>query len=131
LAPLADIVIAADTGPEVIAGSTRLKAGTAQKMILNSFSTTLMIKLGRTWSNLMVDMVATNQKLRGRMLRILGEATGADADACAAALAEADGELKPALVHLLTGSPIPEARQALSQAGGRVAVALGLLSASA
>ncbi len=60
LAPLADIVIAADTGPEVIAGSTRLKAGTAQKMILNAFSTTLMIKLGRTWSNLMVDLVATN-----------------------------------------------------------------------
>jgi N-acetylmuramic acid 6-phosphate etherase len=90
-----------------------------------------MIKLGRTWSNLMVDMVATNQKLRGRMLRILGEATGADQAACATALAEADGELKPALVHLLTGSPIPEARRALSQAGGRVAVALGLLSASA
>jgi N-acetylmuramic acid 6-phosphate etherase len=76
-------------------------------------------------------MVATNKKLRGRMLRILGEATGADPDACATALAGADGELKPALVHLLTGSPIPEARRALTQAGGRVAVALGLLSASA
>jgi N-acetylmuramic acid 6-phosphate etherase len=102
LAPLADIVIAADTGPEVIAGSTRLKAGTAQKMILNAFSTTLMIKLGRTWSNLMVDLVATNKKLRGRMLRILAEATGADEAACEAALADAEGELKPALVHLLT-----------------------------
>ena len=124
-------MIAADTGPEVIAGSTRLKAGTAQKMILNSFSTTLMIKLGRTWSNLMVDMVATNQKLRGRMLRILAEATGADDDACAEALAGAGGELKPALVHLLTGSPIAQARAALDQAGGRVAVALGLLSAPA
>lgn len=100
LAELADIVIAADTGPEVIAGSTRLKAGTAQKLILNSFSTTLMIKLGRTWSNLMVDMVATNNKLRGRMLRILAEATGADAEACEQALVGADGELKPALVHL-------------------------------
>src|SRR5689334_9469662 len=98
LAPLADIVIAADTGPEVIAGSTRLKAGTAQKMILNAFSTTLMIKLGRTWSNLMVDLVATNKKLRGRMLRILGEATGADADGCEAALAAADGALKRAVV---------------------------------
>jgi N-acetylmuramic acid 6-phosphate etherase len=131
LAPLADIVIAADTGPEVIAGSTRLKAGTAQKMILNSFSTTLMIKLGRTWSNLMVDLVATNQKLRGRMLRILAEATGADPDACESALAEADGELKPALVHLLTGSPIPEARAALEAAHGRVATALTTLGAPA
>jgi N-acetylmuramic acid 6-phosphate etherase len=127
LAPLADIVIAADTGPEVIAGSTRLKAGTAQKMILNAFSTTLMIKLGRTWSNLMVDLVATNKKLRGRMLRILGEATGADADACEAALAAADGELKPALVHLLTGTPIPAARAALDAAHGRVATALAEL----
>jgi N-acetylmuramic acid 6-phosphate etherase len=131
LAPLADVLIAADTGPEAIAGSTRLKAGTAQKMILNAFSTTLMIKLGRTWSNLMVDMVATNNKLRGRMLRILAEATGADADACAAALAEADGELKPALVHLLTGSPISAAREALAEADGRVAVALGKLGAPA
>ncbi|TCC36943.1 MULTISPECIES: N-acetylmuramic acid 6-phosphate etherase [Kribbella] len=127
LAPLADVVVAADTGPEVIAGSTRLKAGTAQKMILNAFSTTLMIKLGRTWSNLMVDLVATNKKLRGRMLRILAEATGAEEAACEAALAEADGELKPALVHLLTGTPIPAARAALEAAHGRVATALAEL----
>jgi N-acetylmuramic acid 6-phosphate etherase len=131
LAPLADILIAADTGPEVIAGSTRLKAGTAQKMILNAFSTTLMIKLGRTWSNLMVDLVATNKKLRGRMLRILAEATGADADACEAALAAADGELKPALVHLLTGTPVQAARAALDAAHGRVATALAALGAPA
>jgi N-acetylmuramic acid 6-phosphate etherase len=131
LAELADILIAADTGPEAIAGSTRLKAGTAQKLILNSFSTTVMIRLGRTWSNLMVDMVATNNKLRGRMLRILAEATGADADACATALAAADGELKPALVHLLTGSPVPEARSALAEADGRVAGALQKLGAPA
>ncbi|MEV0799783.1 N-acetylmuramic acid 6-phosphate etherase [Kribbella sp. NPDC050281] len=129
LAPLADIVIAADTGPEVIAGSTRLKAGTAQKLILNSFSTTLMIKLGRTWSNLMVDLVATNKKLRGRMLRILAEATGADEQACEAALAAAEGELKPALVHLLTGATIPAARAALEDAHGRVADALATLGA--
>jgi N-acetylmuramic acid 6-phosphate etherase len=131
LRDLADILIAADTGPEVIAGSTRLKAGTAQKLILNSFSTTLMIKLGRTWSNLMVDMVATNNKLRGRMLRILAEATGADDDACAAALAAASGELKPALVHLLTGSPVDVARAALEAADGRVAAAIVNLRATA
>ncbi len=127
LRELADIVIAADTGPEVIAGSTRLKAGTAQKMILNAFSTTLMIKLGRTWSNLMVDMVATNNKLRGRMLRILAEATGADESACAAALAAADGQLKPALVHLLSGASVADARVALDDADGRVAIALATL----
>jgi N-acetylmuramic acid 6-phosphate etherase len=131
LRDLADIVIAADTGPEVIAGSTRLKAGTAQKMILNAFSTTLMIKLGRTWSNLMVDMVATNNKLRGRMLRILGEATGADEQACSAALAAADGQLKPALVHLLSGASVAEARAALEAAGGRVAIALDTLASAA
>jgi N-acetylmuramic acid 6-phosphate etherase len=131
LRELADIVVAADTGAEVIAGSTRLKAGTAQKLILNSFSTTLMIKLGRTWSNLMVDMVATNNKLRGRMLRILSEATGAGDDACAAALAAAGGELKPALVHLLSGAPIDEARAALEQADGRVAAALSTLGPQA
>jgi N-acetylmuramic acid 6-phosphate etherase len=130
LRSLADIVVAADTGPEVIAGSTRLKAGTAQKLILNSFSTTLMIKLGRTWSNLMVDMVATNNKLRGRMLRILAEATGADETACADALAAADGELKPALVHLLSGATVADSRAALEAADGRVAVALATLGAA-
>jgi N-acetylmuramic acid 6-phosphate etherase len=90
-----------------------------------------MIKLGRTWSNLMVDLVATNKKLRGRMLRILAEATGADDAACETALAEADGELKPALVHLLTGTPIPAARAALDAAYGRVATALADLGTHA
>ncbi len=131
LKELADIVVAADTGAEVIAGSTRLKAGSAQKMILNGFSTTLMIKLGRTWSNLMVDMVATNSKLRARMLRILQEATGADEEACTAALEAADGELKPALVHLLSGAGVAQARAALHQADGRVAAALAALGAKA
>ncbi len=131
LKDLADIVVAADTGAEVIAGSTRLKAGSAQKMILNAFSTTLMIKLGRTWSNLMVDMVATNNKLRGRILRILEEATGADEEACTAALEAADGELKPALVHLLSGADVTQARAALHRADGRVAAALAVLGAKA
>ncbi|HYU83287.1 MAG TPA: N-acetylmuramic acid 6-phosphate etherase [Kribbellaceae bacterium] len=131
LKELADIVVAADTGAEVIAGSTRLKAGSAQKMILNGFSTTLMIKLGRTWSNLMVDMVATNSKLRARMLRILQEATGADEEACTAALEAADGELKPALVHLLSGAGVTRARAALHEADGRVAAALAALGAKA
>ncbi len=67
LAVLADILLAVRTGPEALTGSTRLKAGTAQKLVLNSFSTAVMIRLGRTWSNLMVDVVATNAKLRGRV----------------------------------------------------------------
>jgi len=124
LAPLADVVIAADTGPEVIAGSTRLKAGTAQKMILNAFSTTLMIKLGRTWSNLMVDVVATNAKLRGRVLRILQEASGAGEDEARAALEQAGGELKPALLSMLAGVGAAEARAAIAGHGGSVAAAL-------
>jgi N-acetylmuramic acid 6-phosphate etherase len=131
LKDLADIVVAADTGAEVIAGSTRLKAGSAQKMILNGFSTTLMIKLGRTWSNLMVDMVATNNKLRARMLRILQEASGADEAACTAALTAANGDLKSALVHLLSGAGIGEAKVALEQSEGRVAVALRKLGVQA
>ena len=99
----ADHLLAARTGPEALTGSTRLKAGTAQKLVLNSFSTAVMIRLGRTWSNLMVDVVATNAKLRGRVVRILQEATGADAEQARAALDEAGGELKPALLSMLAG----------------------------
>lgn len=124
LAPLADYLLAADTGPEVITGSTRLKAGTAQKLILNAFSTALMVRLGRTWSNLMVDVLATNAKLRGRILRILVQATGADPDDAARALTAAGGELKPALLSLLTGVDAPAARALLADSDGSVASAL-------
>ncbi|MEK8109556.1 N-acetylmuramic acid 6-phosphate etherase [Micromonospora sp. M12] len=71
-----DVFIGVDTGPEVVTGSTRMKAGTAQKLVLNTFSTAVMVRLGRVYSNLMIDMVATNAKLRGRMISILVEATG-------------------------------------------------------
>lgn len=124
LAPLADHVLAVDTGPEVITGSTRLKAGTAQKMLLNAFSTAVMIRRGRTWSNLMVDVVATNAKLRGRVVRILREATGATEEEARAALEAADGELKPALVSLLADVDIPRALAVLEATGGSVARAL-------
>src|SRR6476620_6462068 len=103
LALAADHLLAVTTGPEAITGSTRLKAGTAQKLVLNAFSTAVMIRLGRTWSNLMVDVVATNAKLRGRVLRILQEASGAEEAPARTALEEADGELKPALLSLLAG----------------------------
>ena len=127
LAVLADILLAVRTGPEALTGSTRLKAGTAQKLVLNSFSTAVMIRLGRTWSNFMVDVVATNAKLRGRVLRILREATGASADQSRDALDAADGELKPALLSLLAGVDAGTARDAIAAHDGSVARALAVL----
>jgi N-acetylmuramic acid 6-phosphate etherase len=79
LAQLADVVVAVDTGPEAIGGSTRLKAGTAQKLLLNAFSTTLMVRLGKVYGNLMVDLRATNAKLRRRAVRLVEQAAGFDA----------------------------------------------------
>jgi N-acetylmuramic acid 6-phosphate etherase len=127
LAAVADVHVCLDTGPEVVAGSTRMKAGTAQKLVLQSLSTAVMIRLGRTYSNLMVSMVATNEKLRGRMRRILVEATGLDDDLCGEALRAADGEVKVALVSLLAAVPADVARPALAQTGGIVRQALDLL----
>jgi N-acetylmuramic acid 6-phosphate etherase len=127
IGPQVDHLLVARTGPEVLTGSTRLKAGTAQKLVLGSFSTALMIRLGHTWSNLMVDVVATNAKLRGRVVRILQEATGVDADRAAGALADADGELKPALLSLLAGVDTTTARSALDDNEGSVAGALDQL----
>src|SRR3954469_1298486 len=113
-----DVLIEVDTGPEAIAGSTRMKAGTAQKLVLTAFSTAVMVKLGRTYSNLMVSMRASNAKLRGRTLRILREATGLDMHECSEALDEAQGDLKVALVHLLSGVDAERAAEALAEAGG-------------
>jgi N-acetylmuramic acid 6-phosphate etherase len=118
--PDVDVLIAVDTGPEAIAGSTRMKAGTAQKIILTAFSTTAMIKMGRTYSNLMVSMRATNAKLRGRTARILREATGMSTQDCADALTAAGGDLKVALVHLLAGVDIARATEALGTNDGHV-----------
>lgn len=126
-----DVLIAVDTGPEAIAGSTRMKAGTAQKIVLTSFSTAVMVRMGRTYQNLMVSMRATNAKLRGRTLRILREATGLGMQECSTALTEAHGDLKVALVHLLSGVEIRRASAALAESGGHVRVALGLLNAHA
>ncbi|CCH27644.1 N-acetylmuramic acid 6-phosphate etherase [Actinosynnema sp. NPDC047251] len=126
-----DVLIAVDTGPEAIAGSTRMKAGTSQKLVLTSFSTAVMVRLGRTYSNLMVSMRATNAKLRGRTVRILREATGLGEDECTSALADAGGELKVALVHLLADVPAARAAEALDASGGHVRHALSLLSPGA
>ena len=100
-AAVADVHICVETGPEVLAGSTRMKAGTAQKLVLNAFSTATMVRLGHTYSNLMTGVVAKNAKLHGRMVGILAQATGHDLDACARVLQDSGGDLKLALVRLL------------------------------
>jgi N-acetylmuramic acid 6-phosphate etherase len=111
-------------GPEFIAGSTRLKAGTAQKLVLNMISTITMVRLGKTYGNLMVDLRATNSKLRDRARRIVALATGADGAELDEALSAADGEVKPAIVMLLAGVSADEARRRLTEHGGRVRGAL-------
>ena len=123
----ADVHVAPDTGPEVLTGSTRMKAGTAQKLVLNAFSTATMVRLGRTYSNLMTDMVASNDKLRDRQLRILAEATDADPDRCRQALHLAAGDAKLAVVMLIAGTGCERARQVLTASHGHVHEALRLL----
>ncbi len=124
LGMLADHEIAVVVGPEIIAGSTRLKAGTAQKLVLNMISTIAMVRLGKTFGNLMVDVVATNAKLRARVRRIVAQASGADAAAVDAALDASEGDAKVAIVSLLADVDAVSARQRLEAAGGVVRSAL-------
>ena len=124
IAALADVHICVDTGPEVLAGSTRMKAGTAQKLVLNAFSTAVMVRLGHTYSNLMAGVTAKNDKLHGRMVGILAQASGHDVDTCAGVLADSDGDLKLALVRLLGDVDAAPAREALDSADGVVRTAL-------
>lgn len=130
IAALSDVHVCVETGPEVLAGSTRMKAGTAQKLVLNAFSTATMVRLGRTYSNLMTDVVANNDKLHGRMVAILVEATGADADSCVRVLTESDGDLKLALVRLLGHVDRKRALAALNAGDGVVRAALQTLDGS-
>nr|WP_197506942.1 N-acetylmuramic acid 6-phosphate etherase [Mycobacterium sp. 852002-50816_SCH5313054-b] len=120
----ADVVIELLTGPEVLAGSTRLTAGTAQKVVLNALSTSVMIALGRAYGPRMVDVLATNAKLRRRAVRIVRDAAGVDEQAAAAALAAAGGHAKTAIVALLAGVDAAEAAVRLDRARGRVRDAL-------
>src|SRR5262249_38137561 len=99
---------------------TRLKAGTAQKLVLNMISTISMIRLGKTFGNLMVDLVPSNEKLRARAQSIVQHASGASGDEAADALVRSDGDPKVAIVLLLTGSGPDEARRRLADAGGVV-----------
>jgi N-acetylmuramic acid 6-phosphate etherase len=120
VAQKADIAIAPDTGPEAIAGSTRMKAGTAQKMVLNMLSTAAMVRIGRIYGNWMIHVAVTNQKLRRRGARILEEAAGVSLSTAEHALRQTGHNLPAALVMLKTGSGAREARQRLRAAGGRV-----------
>lgn len=121
----ADITMAPVPGPEVVTGSSRMKSGTAQKMVLNILSTGVMIKLGKVYGNLMVDVKPTNAKLVERCKRIVCEATGVDYDTATEALEKCGYRAKVAIVMLKTGSDVHEAEQRLEAHEGRVAQAVG------
>ncbi len=124
LAAAAEHGIEVVTGPELITGSTRLKAGTAQKLVLNMLSTITMVRLGKTYGNLMVDVRASNEKLRARSRRIVAQATGAaDADV-ERALAATDGEVKHAILVLLADVDGPTAARLLEESAGHLRAAL-------
>jgi N-acetylmuramic acid 6-phosphate etherase len=122
---LAKIVIAPEVGPEVLTGSTRLKAGTSQKMVLNMLSTAVMARLGRVYENLMIDMMLTNEKLEDRALRILAAASGKSVSAAEHALRAAGHDLRVGLVMLKRGVEAREAKRLITRAGGNLRGALG------
>ncbi|MFB8775009.1 N-acetylmuramic acid 6-phosphate etherase [Streptomyces broussonetiae] len=126
LAAAADHGIEIVTGPELLTGSTRLKAGTAQKLVLNMISTITMIRLGKTYGNLMVDVRASNAKLRARSHRIVALATGADDKAIETALTATDGETKNAILVVLAGVDGETAARLLRDSGGRLREALAV-----
>lgn len=120
----ADVQIHALTGPEVVTGSTRLKAGTVTKLILNQVTTISMIQLGKVYENLMIDVRPVNRKLVDRACRILGEVTGLDRAAAEAALAAAGNDVKLAIIMTLAGVDLATARAQLEATGGHVAQAI-------
>ncbi|MFB7376372.1 N-acetylmuramic acid 6-phosphate etherase [Kitasatospora purpeofusca] len=126
LVAAAELGIEVETGPEVLAGSTRLKAGTAQKLVLNLISTAVMVRLGRTYGNLMVDVRAGNAKLRERARRIVVDITGADEETARLALTATGGEAKAAVLVVLAGVDAPTAARLLATADGRLREALEL-----
>jgi N-acetylmuramic acid 6-phosphate etherase len=119
-----DITIATIVGPEVISGSTRLKAGTAQKMVLNMLSTGVMILLGKTFGNLMVDVQPTNQKLHQRAITIIQQATGLERDAAETLLSASRGEVKTAILAARANIEPEQARARVAAHGGVLRIAL-------
>ena len=120
LAAVAEREVCVPVGPEILSGSTRLKAGTAQKLVLNMISTISMIRLGKTFGNLMVDLVPSNEKLRARARSIVREAAGVSTEEADEALARSGGDVKVAVVSLLAGVEPDDARTRLADAGGVV-----------
>ena len=123
----ADVAIEVVSGPELVAGSTRLNAGTSQKLVLNTLSTLTMVQLGKVYGNLMVDVQSTNEKLHARAERIVIHATGATPEVAAQALADAEGSVKVAVGIIAGSSDAAAVRAALTDAGGRLRDALTAL----
>ena len=124
LSKFADVAIEVDTGAEILAGSTRLKAGTAQKLVLNMISTVSMIKLGKTYGNLMVDLQVSNIKLKDRAIRIIQAATNCDIKKAKDALQESKDQVKVAIVMILLDTSAEKALELLKASGSRVRAAL-------
>ena len=119
-----DVAICPEVGPEVLMGSTRMKSGTAQKLVLNMITTTAMIRLGKVYENMMVDLQLTNQKLVERSKRIVMMATGVDYDGATVALEKAGGHVKSAIVMVKANVSLDEARRRIDAAGGFVRAAI-------
>ncbi len=122
---IADISISVDVGPEIIAGSTRMKAGTAQKMILNMLSTAVMVQLGKVYGNLMVDVKVSNQKLAERACRLVMRLAGADDERARELLALANNDVKAAVVMARLGLEVDEANRILGKAKGKLRDVIG------
>lgn len=120
----ADVAICAEVGPEIVTGSTRMKAGTAQKMLLNMLSTAAMVRSGKVYQNLMVDLHASNQKLVARAIRIVMQATDCDIQTAQQALETSQMSAKLAILHLLSGQPVARCKEQLQQQKGFVRNAL-------
>jgi len=118
IAPLADTVVRVVTGPEVLTGSTRLKAGTAQKMVLNMISTATMVKMGKVFQNLMIDVVVLNEKLRERAIKIVKESTGESPERAKSELIKANWKAKQAILQIINDMTPEQAREALEKHGG-------------
>lgn len=125
---VAEVAIEVVTGPEFISGSTRLKAGTAQKLVVNMLTTLSMIKLGKTYRGVMVDLLATNEKLHARSIRTVSQLAGVDIDVAAAALQGADGSVKRALLMLAVDATPQDAAAALDEADGVLRDAIAALA---
>ena len=127
---LAAVSISVDLGPEIISGSTRMKAGSAQKMILNMLSTAAMIRIGKVYGHLMVDVKVTNRKLAERAVRLVRQITGVDTARAQWLLAQSDNEVKTAIVMQTKEVDAESARQLLEQAGGRLRALIGDIDAA-